>query len=147
MPNYNQPGREKVIFEERIFIEASPQDIYSLYADVENWNQWDKEEVYSHLLGAFEIGVKGILKPTNGPKAKIAVTDATPNKTLLLRANYHSAFYHLSTSCRLKENTEVTHKVKFSGLTSFLFGKVVGKKIYDGPPSTLEGLEKAENNV
>lgn len=46
------------------------------------------------------------------------------------------------------EITEVTHRVKFSGLTSFLFGKVVGKKIYDGLPSTLEGLKKrAENNV
>ncbi|MEG3694469.1 hypothetical protein V5098_15190 [Vibrio coralliirubri] len=53
-----------MIFEERICIEASPQDIYSLYVDVENWNQWDKEVVYSRLLGSFEVGVKGVIKPT-----------------------------------------------------------------------------------
>ena len=57
-----------MIFEERICIEASPQDIYSLYTDVKNWSQWDKEVDYSHLMGEFKIGNKGILKPSNRPK-------------------------------------------------------------------------------
>ena len=56
-----------MIFEERICIEASPQDIYSLYTDVENWSQWDEEVEYSHLMGEFKIGTKGILKPSNEP--------------------------------------------------------------------------------
>ncbi|WP_305815318.1 hypothetical protein [Photobacterium leiognathi] len=60
-----------VIFEERIYFEASPQDIYSLYTDVKNWNQWDKEVDDSHPMGDFEIGTKGILKPSNGPKSQI----------------------------------------------------------------------------
>lgn len=70
-----------MIFEERISIEASPQDIYSLYTDVENWNQWDKEVKCSHLTGAFEVGTEGILKPSSGPKSKILVTDIVPNKS------------------------------------------------------------------
>ncbi|MFD1879873.1 MULTISPECIES: SRPBCC family protein [Vibrio] len=139
----------KVIFEERICIEASPQDIYSLYVDVENWNQWDKEVVYSRLLGVFEVGVKGVIKPTNGPKSKIVITDATPNKSFTVMSKLPFCLLSFEHQLQAKgEITEVTHRVKFSGLTSFLFGKVVGKKIYDGLPSTLEGLKKrAENNV
>ncbi|WP_318486198.1 transcriptional regulator, SarA/Rot family [Photobacterium leiognathi] len=132
-----------MIFEERICIEASPQDIYSLFTDVENWNQWDKEVDYSHLMGDFEIGTKGILKPSNGPKSQIVITNAIQNKRFTVTSKL--PFCLLSFEHQLQEKgkvTEVVHRVKFSGLTSFLFGRFVGKEIYKGLPSTLEGLKK-----
>ncbi|WP_253821350.1 SRPBCC family protein [Vibrio rotiferianus] len=138
-----------MIFEKRISVEASPQRIYALYTDVENWNQWDKEVKCSHLTGAFEIGSEGILQPSSGPKSKILITDIVPNQsfTVMSKLPFCLLLFEHELLVRGKV-TEVIHRVKFSGLTSFLFGKLVGNQIRKGLPSTLQGLKKrAENNV
>ena len=56
---------------------ATKEQIWKLWADVPNWNVWDKEVETSELFGQFQNGTKGILKPTGGPKAKFEITELT----------------------------------------------------------------------
>ena len=62
---------------------ATKEQIWKLWADVPNWNVWDKEVETSELFGQFQNGTKGILKPTGGPKAKFEITIQTNRETYL----------------------------------------------------------------
>ncbi|WNJ97661.1 polyketide cyclase [Vibrio ruber] len=136
-------------FEERIKIEASPQIIYSLYSDVVNWNQWDKEVQYSELNGEFKSGSTGVLKPTRGPKSKISITNVELNKSFTVTSKLPFCLVTFEHNLiETKDATEVIHKVKFTGLTRYIFGSLIGKKIHRGLPITLNGLkDRAEKSV
>lgn len=136
-------------FEARINIKASPSTIYSLYSDVVNWNQWDNEVQYSELNGAFKAGSDGILKPIRGPKSKIVITDADLNQSFTVTSKLPFCLITFEHELVEQEDvTEVIHRIKFTGLTRYIFGTLIGKQMHKGLSTTLKGLKKqAENNV
>ncbi|NRD73449.1 SRPBCC family protein [Shewanella sp. VB17] len=138
-----------MIFEERIVIKAPANDIYALYVDVDNWNQWDEEVKDSYLTGVFEMGASGTITPKNGPKSRIQLTQVVPNQSFIVTSKLPFCLLSFEHELIVKGDiTEVIHKVTFSGLTSFLFGKLVGSQIHKGLPLTLQGLKiRAEGNV
>ena len=62
-----------------IQINASPEKIFGIYSDVENWKSWDSEVISSSLVGSFKAGSIGSLNPKNGPKSKILIETVIPN--------------------------------------------------------------------
>jgi hypothetical protein len=50
-------------FTEKILIKSSPEKIFPLYEDVNNWSSWDPEIKESSLDGEFKVGTTGFLKP------------------------------------------------------------------------------------
>ena len=61
---------------------ATKERVWALWTDVPNWSVWDKDVEYSELFGQFQIGTKGILKATGGPKTKFLMTECTKFKSL-----------------------------------------------------------------
>ncbi len=59
---------------------ATKEQIWKLWADVPNWNVWDKEVEISELFGQFQKGTKSILKPSGGPKVKFEIAELTDLK-------------------------------------------------------------------
>ncbi|HTN37065.1 MAG TPA: hypothetical protein VL053_08305 [Arachidicoccus sp.] len=55
------------------------EQIWRLFADVNNWHIWDDDIEYAHLQGKFEKGNFILLKPRGGPKVKIELVELHPN--------------------------------------------------------------------
>lgn len=117
-------------FKEEIIIQAKPSAVFEKYKDVETWKDWDCDVKESHLLGEFKEGSFGLLIPAKGPKAKIKLTEVTLNKSFTSQAKLplcNMEFHHHIED--LGDSTRVTHSVSFSGLTSPIFGRIIGSQI------------------
>lgn len=130
-------------FEEKIIIKSSPEKIFSAYENVSGWSIWDPEVQSSSINGKPIVGAKGKLKPTKGPEANIEITEVTKYESFTVISKLPlctMTFEHKLTS--LAKDTEVVHRVMFTGLLSPLFGRLIGSEIQKGLPSTLQGLKK-----
>jgi len=122
---------------------AAKEQIWKLWTDVENWNKWDKEVEFSKLNGKFEVGTIGILKPTKGPKSKFELISVEKlngftNRSFLPFAKMD--FIH-----KMEEkNGElfITHAVEIKGILTFLFSKLIGKKLVNEMPKAMENLSE-----
>jgi hypothetical protein len=127
---------------------ATKEQIWILWADVPNWNIWDREVETSELFGKFKTGTKGILKPTGGPKIKFEMTECTNFKSFTDRSFLPLCkmdFIHILTET--KDGLEITHKVVMTGFMTFFFSKMIGSNIKVGLPVAVEKLiELAEKN-
>ncbi len=127
---------------------ATKEKIWSLWADVPNWNIWDKEVETSELFGQFKTGTRGVLKPKGGPKTKFEMTECTNLRSFTDRSFLPLCKMDFSHSItETKDGLEVTHKIVMTGFMTFLFSKVIGNKIKIGLPIAVERLiELAEKN-
>ena len=120
---------------------ATKEQIWKLWADVPNWNVWDKEVETSELFGQFKKGTKGILKPAGGPKTKFEMTECTNFKSFTDRSFLPLCkmdFIHTMTDTN--DGLVINHKVIMTGFMTFLFSKIIGSKIKVGLPIAVEKL-------
>lgn len=123
--------------------DATKEQIWKIWSDVENWNKWDNEVESSKINGKFQKGTKGILKPTNGPKSKFILESANYPVEFISKSNLPLAKMNFTHKLTEKDGKLfITHGVEISGLTTFLFSKVIGKKIVAELPKTMENLSK-----
>ena len=122
---------------------ASKEQIWKLWADVSNWNVWDKDVESSQLFGEFKTGIKGVLKPAGGPKTKFEMTECTYLESFTDRSFLPFCkmdFIH--SMIETGNGIEITHRVVMTGFLTFLFSKVIGSKIKFGLPAAIERLIK-----
>ena len=122
---------------------ATKEEIWKLWADVPNWNTWDKDIENSELFGEFKTGTKGILKPAGGPKTKFEMKECENLKSFIDRSFLpfcKTDFIH--TMRETKDGLEITHKIVMTGLLTFLFARVIGSKIEIDLPTTVDKLVK-----
>ncbi len=135
-------------FEEIIDINASAKVVFSLYENVARWNSWDPEVGSSSIDSTFTSGSSGKLKPKNGPETKIHFIEVIPNKSFLVSSKLPlckiSFDHEINTN---KSGVKVVHRVKFEGVLSPLFGRIIGAQIKKGLPQTLQGLKNAAESV
>ena len=134
-------------FKYAIEIKATPQSIFEIYADVENWSTWDKEVEYSSIQGTFQTGATGELKPKDAPKSKIFFTEVVKDTSFTTMGKLPLCKMYLSHTIDQIDNgsVSVTHIVSFEGLLSVLFGNIIGRGIAKSLPDALKGLkDKAE---
>lgn len=130
-------------FEEKIIVKSSPEKVFFAYENVSEWSTWDPEVQSSSIKGKPMVGAKGKLKPTKGPEANIEITEVTKNESFTVISKLPlctMTFEHKLTS--LAKDTEVVHRVIFTGILSPIFGCLIGSGIRKGLPSTLQGLKK-----
>jgi len=127
---------------------ATKEQIWKLWLDVQNWNDWDQEVESSKLFGQFQIGTIGTLKSLNGPKSKFLITELTNLKSFTSRSFLPLCkmdFIHTMTETQ--KGLIITHKIVMTGFMTFLFSKVIGNKIKIGLPIAVERLiQLAEKN-
>lgn len=130
-------------FESSINVSASAARIFSVYAAVSKWVDWDLEVESASLDGAFVLGGTGKVKPKGAPETKITITELTPNKSVtticqLPLCTMH--FVHILNE-QIDGSTQVINQLKFTGFLTPVFGRLIGKSIYKTMPNTLQGLK------
>lgn len=131
-------------FEERIEIQASPQDVFALYKDVPAWPTWDPDVRSSSINGTFSSGATGKLKPSSGPEARITFTEVVTDRSFTVVSRLPLCVMRFEHELSPKaEGTIATHRVSFFGLLSPFFSRVIGNQIRKGLPQTMAGLKRA----
>lgn len=128
---------------EKININASAEDVFSVYKNVADWPSWDHDVLTSQLNGEFEVGTKGELKPKEGPKTKMELIEVTPNQSFTVECKLPLCKMHFVHELKPDgQSTEVTNKIIFSGLLTPVFGRIIGREIQKTLPSSLQGLKQ-----
>jgi hypothetical protein len=60
---------------------ASPEKVWAHWTDVKSWPKEDANLEWSRLEGAFGVGGKIVMKPKQGPKSVVKITESTPNRS------------------------------------------------------------------
>lgn len=136
-----------VIVEYSMKTNAPPELVWSLWSDVKNWNQWDKEILFSELRGPFAPDSVGFFKPKGGFKMKFKLLNVVPKKSFANCSNLFLAsltFTHWMKAER--GGTQLTYKAEINGPLAFLFSKLIGPRIKKGLPIAVRRFcELAEN--
>lgn len=125
-------------------VNGTMEDVWSLWSDVHNWKRWDSGIVNSSISGPFEEGTAGELKPVKGPKAKWILSKVDKGREFINEASLplgKVSFIHRLDDCESGKIT-VTHSIRITGLSTFLFKKVIGKEAEKDIPNALQNIKR-----
>jgi hypothetical protein len=115
--------------------EATKEQMWKLFADVNNWKAWDSGIDYAQMEGKFEKGNFFELKPKGGSKVKIQLVETIENQKFVDLTTFPLAkMYGEHTFEETAGGLKITTTMKVEGLLSFLWVKLVAKDIADNLP-------------
>ena len=128
--------------------EATKEQMWKLFADVNNWHTWDSGIEFATMEGKFEKGNHFILKPKGGPKVKIALVETIENKKFVDCTTFPLAkMYGEHTFEETKEGLRITTTMKVEGALGFLWRKLVAQDIADGLQKEMPEQVKAASRL
>ena len=117
---------------------VTKEQLWRLFADVNNWHTWDDGIEYAQMQGAFTAGNHFILKPKGGPKVKIELAETIPNKKFVDLTRFPMAkMYGEHTFEETPGGLKVTTTMRVEGLLTFLWVKLVASGIADALPKEM----------
>jgi hypothetical protein len=128
--------------------EVTKQQMWNLFADVNNWHTWDTGIEFAKLEGKFEKGNHFMFQPKGGPKLKIGIIEAVENKKFTDFTKFPLAkMYGEHTFEDTSNGLKITTTMKVEGLLGFLWVKIVAQKIADALPADMREQIKAASKL
>jgi hypothetical protein len=129
--------------EHSTIVNAAPERIYGIYRDVSAWHTWDPDTKHASIDGPFAVGSKGTLTPTKGNTVPMLLTKVEPNSCFTVVSKipmFQMDFEHEL----VPQNgaVKVIHRVTFSGLLTFVLGRMLVRQLNQGLPVTLSRLKQ-----
>lgn len=122
--------------------DASPETIWNIWIDVENWSDWDEGLKSASLEGTFTEKAKGKLIPDKGPKSKFTIQDYKMGQEYTLKTKIPLGSLNVRRYLEVKEqSTYFTHEVYFKGPLKGLFGLLYGKRYRKLLPDVLKRIQ------
>ena len=125
---------------------ASPQAIWHIWQDVNNWNTWDHGIEFSTINGRFKTGITGTIKPKGEPLVHTKLTRVEPMKLFVDESKLFLArliFTHFLSEAKGK--IFVTHQIEIKGAFAFFFAYFIGQKMKKNLPQEMRAMiQKAE---
>ncbi|MBS0029848.1 SRPBCC family protein [Chitinophaga sp. 22321] len=119
--------------------DATKEQMWKLFADVNNWHTWDDGIEYAKLEGKFEKGNHFLLKPKKGPKIKIELYETIPNSKFVDLTHFPLAkMYGEHTFEDTPEGLKLTVTMTVSGILGFLWEKIVAQDIVNNLPQEMQ---------
>lgn len=128
--------------------EATKEQMWKLFADVNNWHTWDNGIEFAKMEGKFEKGNHFILKPKGGPNVKVKLLETIENKRFLDVTHFPLAKMfddHLFEESA--DGLRITNTITVKGFLGFLWIKIVAQKIVDGLPDDMQDQIKAASKL
>ena len=111
-------------------VSASSACVWSLWQDVTHWNEWDRGLRWSRIDGEFQVGTKGVLKPTSGPASHFTLVTVEQDRRFTDVAKL--PFCQLEFDHVIEPHAagcKITHTVTMSGPLTFLFSRLLGRQL------------------
>jgi hypothetical protein len=125
----------------KVYPNINKENIWRAWADVNNWPLWDKELEYCKMDGDFTEGRQFILKPINGPKVKITLSEVVTNKKFTANCKFPGAIMH--DTHELEETNHglrITNTITVTGILGFIWIHLIAKKIANSAPKQMDTL-------
>ena len=128
--------------------EVTKEQMWKLFSDVNNWHTWDKGVEFARLEGKFEKGNHFVFQPKGGPKLKIGIAEAVENQLFTDFTKFPLAkMYGEHTFTDTPEGLKITTTMSVQGILSFLWIKIVARKIVAGLPEDMQDQIKAASKL
>jgi Polyketide cyclase / dehydrase and lipid transport len=129
-------------FEHSETVQASPERIFALYADVARWNVWDPDLKTSSIDGPFASGATGTVEPKSGPKSRVLFTDVAQHRGFAVECKLPLCVMRFEHRLEPQgASTLVTHGVRFRGPLAWFFGLVIGSGMKKSLPHAVRSLQ------
>lgn len=127
---------------------VTKEQMWNLFADVNNWHIWDTGIEYAKLEGNFEKGNHFLLRPKGGPDVKVTLLEVIENKRFLDVTNFPLAkMYDEHLFEETPDGLKITNTITVKGILGFLWVKLVAKKIVDALPVDVQQQIKAASRL
>ncbi|WP_287128010.1 SRPBCC family protein [Candidatus Cyanaurora vandensis] len=131
------------MFSHTLKTSASPEAIWAIWADVENWSAWDTELRNAHLEGSFVLGARGKLTAKTGSVSTFTISQLNLKQSYTFTCQL--PFCRLNVYRYLSDRTNgtyFTHEISFEGPLAFLFSRILGRQFQAVLPSVMENLKQ-----
>ena len=110
--------------------DVAKEIIWSLWADVKNWNKWNTAVEYSNFNGNFENGTRGSVKTSDGSKEIFLffeIIDCVENKSFVERVKMPLCVIDFGHELADGgEKLKIKHYIKIHGPLTFYYRKTIG---------------------
>jgi hypothetical protein len=119
--------------------EATKEQMWKLFSDVNSWHQWDKGIEFAKMDGKFEKGNHFQLKPKGGPKVNIELVEVIENSKFTDFTKFPLAkMYGEHSFEETPQGLKITTTMKVKGILTFLWVKLVAQNIVNALPEEME---------
>ena len=128
--------------------EVTKEQMWKLFADVNNWHTWDEGIEFAKMEGEFEKGNFFTLRPKGGPNVKVELLETVENKSFLDVTKFPLAkMFDNHTFEETPEGLKITNTISVTGVLGFLWRKIVAQKIVDSLPNDMQTQIKAASKL
>ena len=128
--------------------EVTKEQMWKLFADVNNWHTWDEGIEFAKLEGKFEKGNFFTLRPKGGPNVKVELLETVENKSFLDVTKFPLAkMFDNHTFEETPQGLKITNTISVTGVLGFLWRKIVAQKIVDSLPNDMQTQIKAASKL
>ncbi len=128
--------------------DVTKEQLWKLFANVNQWHSWDEGVEYAKMEGKFEKGNHFLLKPKGGPKVKIQLVETIENRKFVDMTRFPLAkMYGEHTFEEAPHGLKITTTMKVEGLLGFLWRKIVAQGIVDSLPSEMANQVKVASKL
>lgn len=118
---------------------VTKEQIWKLFADVNNWHTWDEGIEFAKLEGRFEKGNCIKLRPKGGPDVKVELLETVENKMFLDVTKFPLAkMYDRHEFEETRKGLKIINTVTVKGILGFLWVKLVDRNLADALPTDMQ---------
>jgi len=133
----------ELLIEECIEIQAQPETVFAIYADVCNWHQWDPNTKAASLDGSFQVGTRGRLRPTQGREMPMLITNIVPACSFTVVSKIPLVTIQFDHELQpTPQGVTATHRVRTTGGLAFVIDWILEKRVRQGLTITMLSLKK-----
>ncbi|WP_127361363.1 SRPBCC family protein [Actinacidiphila soli] len=127
------------VYEHSIETSAAPEAIWRLWADVENWGDWNADIEKIEISGPFAAGARITMTPAGQDPVELSVAELTEGEAFVDEARFGELV--LRTTHRL-DGTLVTYRMEITGPGADDIGPQIGPGITADWPETMAALSR-----
>ena len=118
--------------------EVTKEQLWKLFADVNNWHTWDTGIEYAKMEGDFKTGNSFLLKPKGGPELNIKLLEVVEHKRFLDVTNFPLAkMYDDHIFEETADGLKIIGIITVTGILGFLWRKLVAQNIVNEMPAQI----------
>ena len=126
---------------------ATPEQVWRLWADVEQWPSWNADIEEIELSGPFAPGSRVVMKPIGDETVELRIAGANEPELFVDEADLGDIV--VRTTHRIErvddERARITYRMEITGPKADTLGPQIGPQISGDFPQTLAALaERAE---
>jgi hypothetical protein len=125
----------------KIYQNVKKEDIWRLWADIDNWHKWHGDLDYCKLAGDFKAGNYFMLKPKGMKAFKIDLMEIVHGQKFTDCTKFFGAkMYDTHEMEETKEGLRLSNKLVVTGPLKFLWIKLVAQNVANTVPGEMDAL-------